>query len=373
MPRKGENIYKRKDGRWEGRYIKTRDENGSIIYGYCYGKSYKDVKTALYEKKSRGVIHPHRNNKETKLSDYCREWLFLRKNNVGESTYVKYLSIIEKHIIPDIGSCKLSELSSLKIKQFSQKNMADKKLSPKTVKDILVVLRSIIKYAGAQIESDNSEFELIYPKENKKEIRVLSAEEQRNLADYLLADPDAYKYGTLIALITGLRIGELCALRWKDVSFYDKTIRICSTMQRIKNIDSDASSKTKIIISNPKSESSVRVIPISDLAVSLFGKLYGEGRLSDAFVLTGSKERFVEPRVLQYHIGVYQKECKMEGVHFHTLRHSFATRCVEAGFELKSLSEILGHADTKITLDRYVHSSLELKRANMKKLADMGY
>ena len=243
----------------------------------------------------------------------------------------------------------------------------------KTVKDVLVVLRSVIAYTEKTTKVGLKHIEITYPKENKKEMRVLSSEEQRRFAAFLMVEPDVFKIGILISLVTGLRIGEICALRWRDVSFRDKTIRITSTMQRIKNTDQNAETKTKIVIKDPKSDASERVIPITEFGLSLFRMLYHPGCTANSFVLTCREDKYIEPRVLQYHMGVYCKECGLQDVHFHTLRHSFATRFVEIGCDIKSLSEILGHSNTKITLDRYVHSSLELKRANMMKLADIGY
>lgn len=373
MPRKGENIYKRKDGRWEGRYIKSKTAAGTTSYGYCYGKSYKEVKEKLTLKKAFCEIEPSGRSEMHTFSKYCTEWLYLRKSKVDESSYVKYLSMIEKHIIPGLGKVKITEITSIVIEEFSQMLLTEKELSPKTVKDILVVLRSVISYTDKNSCVELKDIEITYPKESKKEMRVLSPEEQRHFVSFLMSDLDIFKIGTLIALVTGVRLGELCALRWRDVSFKDKTIRIASTMQRIKNTGQNAETKTKVVITDPKSDTSSRIIPITGFALSLFRMLYHPGCTADSFVLTGREDKYVEPRVLQYHMGVYCKECGLSDVHFHTLRHSFATRCVETGFEIKSLSGILGHSNTKITLDRYVHSSLELKRANMMKLEAIGY
>ena len=115
----------------------------------------------------------------------------------------------------------------------------------------------------------------------------------------------------------------------------------------------------------------MRIIPLNDYAAELCARWYVPS--PSAYVLTGESNKFIEPRALQYRLGKYAKACNLEGVHFHALRHTFATRCVEVGFEIKSLSEILGHSSSRITLDRYVHSSIELKRDNMKKLAIIGY
>lgn len=372
MSRKGENIYKRKDGRWEARFIRDRSLDGSILYGYCYGKSYKEVKEKVSVKKALLISDVKDASKKgsEKFSHYCKEWLFLINQKVKESTYVKYVTAVNNHIIPMLGKLRLGELSSVIVEKFSRELTTVKELSSKTVKDILVVLQAILNYTSKNYQG-LQKIEINYPKEQKKEMRVLTPQEQRTFTNYLLQNPDIYKIGILIALTTGLRIGEICALKWKDVSLENMTIKVSSTMQRLKNLDENSNSKTKIVISEPKSDNSARIIPLTDFTASLFKMLDNKTRTE--FVLRGRDNKFIEPRTLQYRLGKYTKECGLEGVHFHTLRHSFATRCVEVGFELKSLSEILGHSNPTITMQRYVHSSLELKRDNMNKLALIGY
>ena len=215
--------------------------------------------------------------------------------------------------------------------------------------------------------------EIIYPKSAKKEMRVLSRSEQERLIGELTVDMDEYKFGILLALITGLRIGELCALRWENVSFEGGFIQVKSTMQRLRNTENATLNdySTKVIISDPKSEGSARMIPMTDNARLLCKRFYRGG--PSAFVLTGDAERFCEPRKMQYHFARLMREIGLADVNFHALRHTFATRCVEVGFEIKSLSEILGHSSPKITLERYVHSSLELKRDNMSRLNAVGF
>ena len=140
-------------------------------------------------------------------------------------------------------------------------------------------------------------------------------------------------------------------------------------MQRIKRMD-NSNKKTEVIINDPKSETSFRVIPLSKMANKICSQLMCLS--PDAFILSGNSQRFVEPRVLQYRIKKYSKECGIPGLHFHVLRHTFATRCVEVGFEMKSLSEILGHSSPRVTFDRYIHPSMELKKENIDKLSAIG-
>lgn len=190
-------------------------------------------------------------------------------------------------------------------------------------------------------------------------------QEQKKLTDYLLTDTDPYKLGTYLTLCTGVRIGELCALRRCDISFEDNTIHIDTTMQRVQT--DDDTKKTEVIITEPKSRCSVRDIPVSGKLLELMQKYYSE-LPNTAFLLSGSSERFVEPCMMRYHFAKQIKACDISDVKFHTLRHSFATRCVESGMDIRTLSEILGHENVNITLNRYVHSSMEHKRESIEKL-----
>lgn len=371
MSKKGENIYKRKDGRWEARYIKGYATDGKAKYGYCYGKTYRIVKEKVNTARAEVLTAP--SNREGKLrcrfSVYCDEWLKLKRSRVKTSTYAKYVTVTENHIKPKLGNCFVSSITTMAVEEFAYGLLHSEGLSPKTVKDVLAVLHSVLKYTERQLPFLQP-VEVVYPKEEKKETRVLTREEQERFTEYLLHDTDIGKFGTLFALLTGLRIGEVCALKWKDISVTENFVKVTGTVQRIKNTENDGSRKTKIIVSDPKSFSSVRTIPLSPFAVKLCKKYYGQ---PDAYILTGETDRCAEPRTMQYKMEKYAEDCNLKGVHFHTLRHSFATRCVEVGFEIKSLSEVLGHAGPQITLERYVHSSMELKRENMRKLEILGY
>lgn len=371
MSKKGENIYKRKDGRWEARYRTGYLPNGRIRYGYCYARTYRAVKDKVSALQSTGhSLQSHGACTERKpLHEFCDEWLQLKRSNIKSSTYVKYWTVLENHIKPALGRYAISALNALQIEQFGYALLHMEALSAKTVKDILTVLHAVLAYVEKQVPS-LPHIEVVYPKEEKKEMRVLTREEQARFTAYLLTQTDPCKFGTLLALLTGMRIGEICALRWRDISLPEGAVRVEHTMQRIKNLAGNSAAKTTVQISSPKSAFSARVIPLSAFALTLCRRFY---QSPECYVLTGDRVRYMEPRALQYRMERYAADCGLDGVHFHTLRHSFATRCVEVGFEIKSLSEILGHANPQITLTRYVHSSMELKRLNMDKLAALGY
>lgn len=182
---------------------------------------------------------------------------------------------------------------------------------------------------------------------------------------YILDNPEPCNIGILVCLFTGLRIGEICALRWEDISLSEQTIYIHQTLQRIQNL-SDNVPKTKIIITTPKSACSIRTIPLPD---ELYNILIKHQKASVGYLLTNDDNKFVEPRTLQNKFKKILKDIRITDTNFHTLRHTFATRCIELGFDIKSLSEILGHATVNITMNRYVHPTLEMKKENMQKLS----
>ncbi len=301
---------------------------------------------------------------------FCRQWLDHYGDNVKISTYSKYQGIMNKHILPYFGGVRIEEIDTALVQKFKRRLIDEKQLSDKSVKDILTVLKSVIRYVETIADVIVSA-EIEIPKVAKKEIRILSNVEQKRLVEYLLQDLNRYHIAILLSLFTGMRIGEVCGLRWRNVSLEERIIRVDSTVQRVENYDSLIPSGTKVVIDTPKSYSSIRSIPLTETIIALLTKLRCE--TPDAFVLTGREDCYVEPRVLQYHFSKCADECRLQNVHFHTLRHTFATRCAEVDFEIKCLSEILGHSNPSVTLERYVHPSIELKRANMNKLTFLGY
>lgn len=368
---KGENIYKRKDGRWEARYVKSRTPSGKIQYGFCYGKSYKEAKEKANKCKAEIINNPDIvfGKSRKKISDYCDEWLQSKKFSLKDSTYIKYETILRRHIKPTFGMYTIETLKSTYIDKFIEELISTENLSPKTVKDILIVLRSILKYASKLNPNQPIYIDFSYPKCSKKQMRVLTQEEQVEFVEYLTNNLDPCTFGILLSMSTGLRIGEICALKWNCISLEESTLYVCQTMQRLHQIE-DANNRTRIVITSPKSETSKRLIPLPESIYIICKKMVPEDR--DTYVLTGTA-KYMEPRTLQYRLKKYADDCNIDNLHFHALRHTFATRCVEVGFEIKSLSEILGHATTTMTLDQYVHSSMDLKRNNMKKLEAIGF
>ena len=372
MSKKGENIYKRKDGRWEGRYIKFYDGEGKAKYGYLYGKTYSEVKSKLRDMQAdlKNGLLPKAKTAPL-YSDILRAWLQSARINVKESTYMRYKQLIEKHIIPILGKYAVNMISSQLVERYVddklKKGRLDGKggLSPKTVTDIITIIKSSMDYASYNGYAVSCNLSKLSVKKKEKEMRVLTTQEQKHLTAVLLNETDLPKLGILLSLYTGIRIGELCALRWENLCIESKTLRVRETMQRIQSSETSEKTKTRIVITEPKSKCSIRDIPIPDFLLDIIKIHQGSPK---AFVLTGERNRYIEPRTMQNRFQKYVNESGIAKANYHSLRHTFATRCVEVGFEIKSLSEILGHANVNITLNRYVHSSFDLKCDNMNKL-----
>lgn len=303
-------------------------------------------------------------------------WLENVRLRVKESTYVKYYNITQNHILPKLGTYTADQLTTEAVEQFVQEKLVHGRcngtggLSEKTVKDILTVLQETCRYAGHWGVEIPCHFDRIRIRKKSAEIRVLSRERQQDLVTFLLRDESLTKLGILMSLYMGLRLGEICALQRRSILFHEEILCVRYTMQRIQDFPqsglSDDKRKTKIIITEPKSGSSIRDIPIPAFLMERLGPL--RSLPEDAFLLTGSTRRFIEPRTLENILKKYLRECGMEDVTYHMLRHTFATRCIEGGFDVKALSEILGYASVNVTLNRYVHSSIDQKRKYMEQL-----
>lgn len=368
MPKKGENIRRRKDGRWEGRYMKSRGADGRAVYGYVYAKSYAEVKTA---KKEAETNAEHRREPEPTpfiLTDYCQGWLESVRPRVRESTYSKYHRVYTKYIEGYFRRLATQRITDKLIADYTdyllkQGGSQGRPLSPKTVGDILLVLRQLLLYCDKK-GALRYKGHMKLPRQRQSRILVFAPHEQEVLEQRLLSEENSVYMGILLDLYTGLRIGELCALRWEDVDFINRNMRVSRTVSRIQDVNRSAGAKTKVVIEKPKTRHSTRIIPLSSFLFEYLQKYRKQG--SD-YILTG-EPFLMEPRRL---FGAYKRllnQCDLQKYNFHALRHTFATRCIESGVDIKSLSEILGHADVQITLNRYVHPSLDTKRRELEKL-----
>lgn len=360
------NIYKRKDGRYEGRIPFGRDDSGNLKYKYLYSKNL----AALKEKMLNAYTSSEKYSPvicTKKLSELCFEWLQSAELRVKESSYYCYEKLVNKYILAYFKNIKYFDLNTQKINGFiefllKQGGRNQKGLSPKTVRDIIVAMRSVAKYAGQEYGYRNPMNNISMPKIEKSDIEILNKYERSRLQSYLQNNLTSTNLGILLTMYSGMRIGEVCALKWEDINLKNGVIHVSKTVQRIKN--SDETSKTKVVVGSPKSITSERDIPIPKFLVELL-KNFSVNK--NGFIMSNTS-RPIEPRTIQNRFKSVIKKCGIRSVNFHLLRHTYATVCIENGIDPKTVSELLGHASVNITLNRYVHSNIELKKKYIENL-----
>lgn len=363
MARRGENIRKRKDGRWEGRYYVYDTKSNKKIIRSVYARTYADVKEKLLiAKLSAEDKRIEKNmNAKIKFRKVALEWLCIVSKSKKHATYIKYKSVYEKHIGRSLDMLFLSELNEFILTDIFSNNK-EQGLSESMKRTVACVLNQILLHA--ELHYHIQCFKCTYQKQHSKErtVVVLNQTEQAKLLHYLYDETDIYKIGIIICISTGLRLGEICSLKWTDIDLKRKVLYVNSTVQRIA-VDGERS-RTVLLEGEPKSIFSKREIPLSEDIVKLLTPYYN---VSVKYVINSNKP--VEPRTYQYKFQKYLKIAGVEKKNFHVLRHTFATNCIDNGTDVKSLSEILGHSDVKITLNRYVHPAFEVKRQHMNSLS----
>lgn len=338
MARRGENIHKRKDGRWEGRYIKARTPDRRICWGYIYGTTYAEVKQRLIHKKSEyggfQLIDAH-----LTFTELAEAWLQSVKCGLKESTCAHYQYTLYKYVLPILGTVPISRLEENILEQALQKIIAPpdgqhKELGFSSARECLSMVRRICKYAVHLRLIRPMELSVRLPQEKSHSMTPLSAVEQNRLRTYVLSNPTPRKLGLLLGIESGLRSGD---------------------------------GHTKIVIQTPKTRTSRREIPLSKHMVQAL-KILQKSYPSDAWFLSGNRIKPVEPRCYRKSINTYLKQAAVHQVRPHVLRHTFATTCLQSGCDIKTLSELLGHANANITLQRYVHSDLSRKRREIQRI-----
>lgn len=357
MARKGENIYRRKDGRWEGRYKAGVKPDGTPKYRSVYGKSYMTVKEKLTMLKSQNATEPISSGTLT-VKTLLNEWLNAIKNRVKPSTLANYRLKVEKHLLPEFGGMRYDRLSADMVHQFIQKKL-NHGLSAKYLADIVTVFKSAARYASRLHGYRNPLDSVVLPKVEKTETELLDSRQQKKLCKYLNANMNLTALCVMLSLYTGLRVGEICGLMWHDIDFEKSILTVNRTVQRIRSEHG-----TILHIGSPKSRTSKRSIPIPAFLMQLLRKYRGQG---DVYVLSGTTI-VTEPRTLQRRFQSILKKADLPSQHYHCLRHMFATNCLQLGFDIKTLAELLGHSSPQTTLNRYLHTSMERKIECMKLL-----
>lgn len=359
MSRRGENIRKRSDGRWEGRYM-IYSSDGHKKYRSVYSHTYKGVKQKLMQFKANTVImqtsqfETDADKQSVTIDDLSQQWLAYVLNHRKYSTYRKYAGIYEKYIQKSFGDIMTEELRPDMIASALSKD-----LSASLYQSIYCVFNRILNYGSQYYRTDKIHLVPVLTRNSAKPIGTLNIYEQKKLVDYLLKDTDLYKTGILICLFMGLRLGEICALKWEDIDLQNRILHINRTVQRLDCVNTESTNKTILFEGPPKTIHSIREIPVPEFLYDILLS-YSNSPCKGIYFLNSTTP--MDPRTYQYKFQSILKKAGIESTHFHALRHTFATNCINSGADAKSVSEILGHANVNITLNRYVHPDMDTKR-----------
>lgn len=361
MARRGDNIHKRKDGRWEGRYKSGFRDDGTTKYSSVYAYTYTECKKKLTEAQLAAFNSSTNKKSEKVFSELMTEWLLANQIRLKGATKTKYINIIRTHILPTLGGMKLSSITSSKINEFLDRELkqggisSGSSLAPSYVRTMAIIIEAAINYGVKEGLYKPLHTSINKPTVPKKELVILSHTAEAMLTEKLILDSSNVAIGVLIALQAGLRIGEVCALRWCDIDFDNSIIRVRHTVSRVPAHNKDY--KTMLIIDTPKTFSSLRDVPMPSSLKNVLYKAYSN-RVSEYVI--SEKDSFVGTRTFDYRYRQLLKKYNIQVISFHTLRHTYATRCAEYGMDAKTLSHILGHSSSTTSLNVYVHPSLDV-------------
>ena len=285
--------------------------------------------------------------------DYLDEWLH-QKKNIKIQSWQKYETIIRIHINPFFQNISLKKVSEKDMEKFF---LEKQNLSLSMKKTLLYILKASLKDAIKEKRRKALLFSNYFPTREKKEVIILGKDEQKRIENYIMSKNNLRHLFILLTLYTGLRIGEVCGLKWKDIDFEKETLKVERTILRIKS----NGSKTKLVASIPKTITSKRMIPLPSFIIPLLKK---QDIIPENYILSRSNKLY-DPRILEDSFKRLLKKLNIQSSHFHALRHTFATRCIEAKVDIKTLSELLGHSSIEITLKTYVHTSDTLKKESI--------
>jgi integrase len=309
----------------------------------------------------------------TSYKEWLALWLKQRVGFVKESTLANYSMAAVNHIIPALGALSIADIREDEVRRAVQFWLASGRLdgrgglSEKTAKDILAIIIVSLGDARQSLGLPPASFgSRLFRTKPRSSVNVLDAQDHKKLIRNITQNLNTKNIGILLSLHTGLRIGELCALKWGDIDLNRETISITKTIQRIYMKEIDGETFTKVIITKPKTESSIREIPLSSFLTIQLERLPVAGE--ENYLLTG-KACFIEPRSYRNYYNRYLRGVGIPHLNFHGLRHTFATEMIRHGADVKTLSGLLGHSSVSLTMDLYVHPQMEQKRKCMELLA----
>ena len=301
-------------------------------------------------------------NKKT-IREIAEAWKEYKRPYVKQSTMAAYVLILENHVLPEFGDN--DSLHEHDVQAFVLKKI-EHGLSAKSVKDILIVLKMVMKFGVKNEWMNHCEWDIKFPVNSQpKELEVLSVANHKKILDYVQHNFTFMSLGIYISLSTGLRIGEICALKWSDINVADGKITVQRTIERIYMVEGEKK-HTQLVINTPKTVNSCREIPISKELLAMV-KPMKKVVNADFYVLT-NEDKPTEPRTYRNYYNRLMEKLDIPKLKYHGLRHSFATRCIEAGCDYKTVSVLLGHSNISTTLNLYVHPNMEQKKRCINKM-----
>ena len=284
-------------------------------------------------------------------------WKTDKQQYVKRSTLAAYSLLVSNHLLPAFAEC--IDITENDVQNFVF-NKLDAGLSQKSVKDILIVLKMILRYGVKHELIAHHQIDIRFPTERERqEVEVLSRSSQLKIMNYTKENFTFHNLGIFICLNTGLRIGEVCALRWEDLDVDLGIVNVRKNIQRIYMVGETARS-TEIIIDTPKSKNSIREIPMTKELLRMVKPL--KKILNESFFVLTNSDKPTEPRTYRNYYKRLLNQLGIPPLKFHGLRHSFATRCIESNCDYKTVSVLLGHSNISTTLNLYVHPNMEQKK-----------
>lgn len=361
LARRGINIHKRKDGRWEGRYKNGFRADGSTKYSSVYANSYTECKQKLFHKQ-QDAENPYGNTDNNKrFCDVLDAWMCTNRIRIKGATEAKYAHMIETHISPALGGLKLNQLNAGVINRFLDTKaraggLQNKKpLSASYVRTMAVIIEAALRYASLEGWCTPLRSPIHKPVVVKNKIAVLDKHTLAVLTEHITNDLSPTAIGILLALYGGLRIGEVCALQWRDIDFSSNLIHIRHTVARVPS--PHPKQKTQMILDTPKTASSLRDVPMPSFLRQI---LWVASQNPHSSFVVSASDTFVSTRTMDYQYRRWLTQHRLPLFRFHTLRHTYATYCAESGMDAKTLSQLLGHSSSTTSLNIYVHPSLDV-------------
>lgn len=297
------------------------------------------------------------------ISEIAKLWQIDKKQYVKKSSFSAYLLLLENHILPTFGNNHTIEEEEVQRFVF-QKLKAG--LSQKSIKDILIVLKMILKFGAKNKFINYHPIEVQFPTQREKNsIEVLSRTNQKKLMLYIQENFTFRNLGIYICLSAGIRIGEICALTWSDINTETGIISIRKTIQRIYIIE-NGNRRTELLFDTPKTKNSIRDIPMCRDLIKMLKPI--KKIINPSFFVLTNESKPIEPRTYRNYYKMLLQELNIPELKFHGLRHSFATRCIESNCDYKTVSVILGHSNISTTLNLYVHPNMEQKKKAIEKM-----